>query len=367
MDTTDSTANPSLADTPDVATNTDVTAATTNSPAATTTADTQAPASPGDKTASSPDAPVDDKAGLLQAVLKVVEAGPKNSKGEGTPAAPDATSPKPDPTTTAQAAADPLEADPTEDELKGLVPRTKARIEKLLTQRNAARTDAETLKPNAAKWQQMDGYLKQHDLAAEDVNLLLGVGAALRRGDFKAFRDGVMPYVELCNQALGISLAPDIQAKVDAGELTAEAAKELSTTRFANGRLQGQAKVNTEAAQAATVAEAQARTVQVVQSAVVSWENEVKGRDPDYAKKAPAVQRIAQALISTEGHPTTAEAAVALAKRAYDEANGLFAAARPAPVATRPTPSGARAVNGGRPEPKTLMEAAMMGLERSRA
>ena len=349
---TDSDATSSLADPAD-----------TPSPAP---ADNQAPASSGENPASTPDAPVSDRDALLKVVRDVVKVEPKTPlAGEGDTAAPEPASPGTDPAAT-QAAADALEADPTDTELAGLVPRTRQRIEKLLGQRNAARTEIEALKPRSAKWDQMEGYLTRHDLAAEDVNLLLGVGAALRRGDFKAFRDGVMPYVELANQALGLSLPPDIQTKVDTGELSAEAAKELATTRFTNARLQGQAQARTETDAATRAAEGEARISQEVQGAVTAWEAATKGRDPDYAKKAPAVLRITQALMLQYGRPRTAEAAVAMAKSAYEEAGRMFAAARPAAPPTLPQPSGARAVNGARAEPRSLREAVMRGLERGR-
>ena len=334
-------------------------------------ADTSGPQAPdtttGDDVASPPDAPADDKAGLLAAVQSVVKAKAENPpKGEASAAVPGKDNPS-DATKTAEATADPaLEADPTPEEIAEFKPRTKARVEKLLAQRNAARTEVESFKEPAAKWEQMNAYLTRNDLAAEDVNLLLGVGAALRRGDFKAFLDGVGPYVELCNQALGKTLPADLNTKVEAGELTAEAARELSTTRFANARLKGEADAKDQAAKAARDADDEARIVNSVQSAVTSWEQDVRARDPDYAKKATLVLRISQALIANHGRPRTAEAAVELAKRAYEEANATFTAARPAPVPTLPNPSGTRTTSNARPEPKSLMEAAMMGLERSR-
>lgn len=354
--TSTETANPSLA------------ADTSSDPSVDTAspsvnADTQASASPGETPATAPVAPIDDRAELLSIVQNVVQADPKNPKGEGQPTASELEAPKDN----TAATPDPLDADPTDDELKALQPRTKRRMEQVLKQRNEARTEAETLKPAAARWQQMDGYLKRHDLAAEDVNLLLGVGAALRRGDFKAFLDGVSPYVDLARQNLGLTLPADLQSKVDEGEISTEAATELSVTRLTNARLADQAKANTVAAQTAAQAEQQTRLATSVNAAVTSWEAEVKSRDPDYAKKAATVLRFSQALMAEHGSPRTPEAAVALAKRAYDEANDVFKGALPPPVATRPAPVGARAVNNARAEPRTLMEAARLGLERSRA
>ena len=357
--TEDSTAAPSPAETSD---------ATVSAPADTSVnAGTQAPASPGDNRASTPDAPVDDRSALLAAVQDVVKAKPKNPEGEGKQAAPELASPTTDPNKPDQPAADPLEADPTEAELAAQAPKTRQRIEKLLAERNAVRAEIAALQPAVAKWNQMEGYLKRHDLAAEDVNLLLGVGAALRRGDFKAFRDGVLPYVQLAEQALGLSLPPDLNAKVEAGELTAEAAKELSVARIANARLQGEAKARTNQDTARRTADEQARVSNEVQGAVTAWEADVKGRDPDYARKASAVLRITQAIIAEKGRPRTAAEAVGLAKSAYEEATRMFAAARPAPVPTLPQPNGAAAVNtDARPAPKTMMEAALLGLQKSR-
>jgi hypothetical protein len=333
-----------------------------------TTADTQAPAPPGDSVASSPDAPAeDDRSALLKIVQKVTKVEPKNPEGEGK-AAPDG-SPKTDTNTEAQAAAEAatLETDPTEDELKGMAPRTKARMEKLLAQRHAARQEAEAAKPLAAKWQQMEGYLAKHNLAASDANMLLGIGASLRRGDFKAFLDGVMPYVTHAQEALGMAVPADLQSKVEQGELSEDAAKQLTVARIQTARLQGELKANTDTQAAQRQAQAQAQTVATINSAVTTWEQSIRARDPDYAKIAPEVEAEARLLIAAHGQVKSVEEATAIAERAYARVKRLYAAGRPAPAATPKQPSGARSVNGARAEPRNIMEAAMLGLERARA
>lgn len=329
-------------------------------------AGTQDPAqTSGDPQATAPVAPADDRAELLKVVQEVVKTDPKTPlQGEDQSAAPGTKDPK-----TETPTPDPLEADPTEAELKAMAPRTKARVDQLLKQRGEARAELETLKPDAAKWQQMDGYLTRHSLAAEDVNLLLGVGAALRRGDWKAFHDGVMPYVEMCRENLGMTLPADLQGRVDSGEMTTEAATELSVARLANARLQGEAKVNQDRTDTEKQAETERRTFASVSDAVTTWEKGIRSRDPDYARKADTVRRISLAIIAEKGRPATVEAAVAYAKEAYDETNRIFAAATPAPVPTRPAPVGARAVsnNGARAEPRTMMEAVMAAMDTRRA
>jgi hypothetical protein len=238
-------------------------------------------------------------------------------------------------------------------------------MERLIEQRNSARQQADTLKDPAAKWSQFHGYLEQAQLAPEDVNLLLGVGAHLRAGRMKEFRDGIAPYWQLANEALGDFIPRDLQAKVNEGEITHETAAEMSRLRYANARLQGQNQANDKNLQTAR----QQQTAEAVRNAVTVWEDSVKQRDPDYGRKAAAVLRISQALMLELGAPQTPEQAIQLAERAYKEAGGWVGQLMPNPLPTRPVPDSTRVTNGSgaRPQPNSLMEAAMLGLERSRA
>ena len=310
-------------------------------------------------TASPSDAPADDHAGLLSAVKQVVAPPAKNPEGEAAQAGP-----KPDTTQPApQETADPLETDPTDQELGTYIPKTRKRVERLIEQRNSARLDAERLKEPAAKWDQFYGYLEQAQLAPEDVNLLLGVGAHLRAGRMKEFRDGIAPYWRLANEALGDFLPQDLQAKVDGGEITHETASEMSRLRYSNARLQGQAQATDKNLQVAR----QQQAAEAVRNAVIVWEDGVRQRDPDYARKAAAVLRISQALMLEHGAAQTPEQAIALCERAYREAGGWVGQFTPMPQPTRPVPDSTRVVNGARPQPNSLMEAALAGLERTRA
>lgn len=310
-------------------------------------------------TASPSDAPADDHEGLLSAVKQVVVPAAKNLDGEAAPA-----SPTPEPTSASRdGTPDPLEVDPSEQELGAYIPKTRKRVERLIEQRNSARTELERLKEPAAKWDQFYGYLSEAQLAPEDVNLLLGVGAHLRAGRMKEFRDGIAPYWQLANEALGDFLPQDLQAKVNDGEIAHETAAEMSRLRYANARLNGQAQASDRNLQQ----NRQQQVADSVRDAVVVWEQGVRQRDPDYARKANAVLRISQALMLEHGAPQSPEAAVALAQRAYQEAGGMVGQFTPPPQATRPVPDSTRVVNGARPQPNSLMEAALAGLERARA
>jgi hypothetical protein len=71
-------------------------------------------------------------------------------------------------------------------------------------------------------------------------------------------------------------------------------------------------------------------------------------------------------VIQEKGTPQSPEHAVEIAKEAYERANNTLREFAPAPRATRQTPSSlGRTAAGARPEPKSLMEAALLGLERA--
>jgi hypothetical protein len=254
--------------------------------------------------------------------------------------------------------------DPTEADLKKLRPETRRRIEQLLSQRNTARQEFEQVRPELDQHRQLQGYLRQHQLAPDDVNLLLGVGAALRRGDYTAFLDGVMPYVMAAEEATGRRIAGDLQKQLDDGLVTEDAARELTRARHraaqAEHRLKEQNQVVTTTNQQQSLA--------AIRQAVDGWEATIRARDPDYAHKAVAVRRFSQALLQERGTPTNPQQAVELAQSAYDEASRELAKLRPPPAPTRPAPSGNHIATGGasQAQPRSYKEAALMALANMR-
>ena len=250
--------------------------------------------------------------------------------------------------------------DPTEAELAKLRPETRKRFERLLSQRNQARRELKSLEPEIQQHRQLQGYLSQNQLATDDVNMLLGIGAALRRGDFQAFLNGVTPYVMTAQEALGLRLPKDLQGQVDQGFITPEAAQEMSRTRFRAG--QAEHRLNEQSQLMAR--QSQEQTLAQVQQAVNGWEEAIRNRDPDYPTKATAVRRFAQALLQERGAPRNASEAVALIQAAYDEATSELARIRPAPKPTRPSPSGSQGstVTASR-TPATMKEAALQALQ----
>jgi hypothetical protein len=270
---------------------------------------------------------------------------------------------KPPPDAQAEPSKADTEADPTEAELKKLRPETRRRFERLLTQRNEARQTIEALQPELTQHRQLQGYLQQHQLAPDDVNMLLGVGAALRRGDYQGFLNGVTPYVMAAQEALGFRISPDLQKQVDEGLIDENAARELTRTRHRAA----QAEARLKDADKTVATTQQAQHVDRIRSAVDTWEQSMQRRDPDYAQMSGAVRRYAQGLLQERGSPRTQQEAVALVQTAYDEVKATFAAARPAPRATRMAPSSIHVATGTpNAEPRNMKEAVVMALANAR-
>ena len=323
---------------------------------------------------SSGDSHQSDREGLLAAVRSVVvsretapasegDTPPTGDAAPGTPGtgpvvAPGDQAPPPSDTTPSENL-----ADPTEAELRKLRPETRKRFERLLGQRNEARTALEQAQPELTQHRQLQGYLQQHQLAPDDVNMLLGVGAALRRGDYQAFLDGVTPYVMVAQEAMGQRIAPDLQQQVNDGLISEEAGRAHTRDRHRANQAEHRLREQTQT----VTATEQQRTVASIRTSVDQWEANVRSRDPDYAHKQDTVRRFSQALLQERGIPSTPEQAVALVQAAYDEANKTLLALRPRLQPTRPSPSSVHiATGGGSVEPTSMKEAALLALQRMR-
>lgn len=325
---------------------------------------------PSDTTPSQGERIPTEREGLLAAVKSVLQPKEGADTGGDKPPgeAPDAgaetvSDGKPDSGTPAPTEPSQAElADPTEAELRRYKPETRRRIERLLAQRDEYRRHLDTVQPELEQHRTLRGYLDQHRLAPEDVNTLLGVGASLRRGDYQAFLTGVTPYVMAAQEALGLRIPRDLQSQVDEGRLTEENAAELARTRHRVAHAEEQM----QAAHQRQSQESQNQAVLAVRSAVQTWEDNLRKRDPDYPLKSDAVRRYSQALLAEKGPPRNPDEAVALAQAAYEEVGRTFARARPAPQPTRAAPSGVQGATGVSPEIRTMKDAAYAALANMR-
>lgn len=263
--------------------------------------------------------------------------------------------------------ADPdLSQDPTEEELAQSTPKAAKRIRQLLNERFQLREQVKGLDAEAQISRSLKTYLQTHDIAKEDFQLTLDLAAAMRRGDFRSFLEGVGPYVQLATEALGLTLPNDLQQSVARGQMTADAASAMSRERYARALAEQNATRLTQQQQFQTRQHNGAELSRSVEQAVTAWENQIRTSDPDYGRKEATVRNFLWAVIQEKGTPQSPEHAVEIAREAYERANNTLRDFAPAPKPTRMTPSSiGRTAAGARPEPKTLMEAALLGLERA--
>ena len=355
---------------------------TTSAPAPAAPADSSAPPSSSGTDAPSPssgDSRQSDREGLLAAVRSVVDKAPAPaSEGGDTPSEGDAAtgdSPTGDMDAASGAQGDqradepsqpPGEAnlaDPTEGELRKLRPQTRQRREHFIRQRNEARTALEAVQPELEGYRQFHGRMQQHGLDTSDIDATAVIAAAVKRQDWQGFLDGITPYVMVAQERLGLRIAQDLQAQVDDGLISDEAARELTRTRHRAVEAEERLKAST----AAQMSDTQLRAVQSIRSSVEQWETSIRTRDPDYAHKADTVRRFSQGLLQERGTPQTPEQAVALVQAAYEEANRMLAQLRPRPAPTQRTPSSVHVATGGASaEPTTPFEVAKLALAKMR-
>lgn len=294
---------------------------------------------------------------LLDAVKKALPAkdGPdaeESEEGEGESSAPGAKE------------GQPTADDITQEELDSYRPRTKKRIEELLGQNRDLRGEVDTLRAQADTTVQLQEFLRQNDIAKEDFGLTLDLAAAMRKGDFRGFLEGVMPYVQLAQEQLGIVLPQDLAIAVQQGHMSMEAAQYTAQVRGNQAVTQAQAeRLQVQRDTEAAAIQAKAFTTSV-ETAVSTWEKGVRRKDPDYARKEPVIQDMLHAVVQEYGPPDSPQKAVEIARLAYERANKVLASFAPPRSATRMTPSSLNRVNGARAEPNSLLEAAQQALER---
>lgn len=193
---------------------------------------------------------------------------------------------------------------------------------------------------DAIRYQNVQGFLDENGLSAEEASDALVTAAMAKTNPAKCW-ELVKPWVQSLLVAAGEILPEDLQKRVDAGELTAEAALEVSRSKAAV------ASVN---AVQSFRAQQEARRQQRDQSTALtdaarSWEADRQARDPNFAAKAEPLMKEIAYLQVKEGRPKTPEGVKDQLQRAYKAVNAAFAA--PKPAAPGPKPA-IRPVTGGK-------------------
>jgi hypothetical protein len=305
------------------------------------------------------------KESMLDAVLKVV---PANTEKDAL--ASEATAPPEVQDDTPEDGAEAPEDDDDDDEGEAPVdagnPRLQKKIRKLLQQRQELRNavaEYEAMRPVAEIGAQMQAFATANKLTGDDVAKVMQLGAMLRAGDYAGFYEMVAPFVRTAQEYLGIALPKDIRERVKTGQMTEAAARELVRTRMDQRR--GQQQFTEQRSEIAARDLQQTQTQ--VERSVNAFESQLAAADPDYKAKASAIRRTAQAMLLERGGTIqTVQDALNITKAAYDEVNASMRRLRPVPVGTSTRPNGNGSTSPVTAEPRSMMEAALQGLARSR-
>lgn len=336
--------------------------------------DSSSPAAQPETTAPSPtpqeSAPVStgdpgqSKTSLLDAVLKVVPATTEPdvlAKPKDQAAPPEAATPPVEDQATSET--DDTGQDDDDEPPAEAAPAVRKKVNKLLRQRRELRNQVAAMQGPAEIGSQIQSFVQEHNLTADDFANTLRIAALAKAGDYRGFYEAVAPFVRSAQEYLGIVLPNELAQRVRAGQMTEVAARDFARQQYDIERAQSDRR-DLEVAHS----NQQRQYVQNdVQRAVSTLEYRMAASDPDYKAKAPAVKRAAQAILFERGGAiNSVEEALDITNAAYNEVNRHYRSIQPRPVATRPALNGASQTPSARAAPKTLMEAALQGLENSR-
>lgn len=219
------------------------------------------------------------------------------------------------------------------------------RFQEVLGKLKSAETDA-------GRYRNVENFISEQGLAAEEAADLLRIGGLMKTNPVEAWKL-MRPKVQQVLIAAGEILPDDLKQRVQAGEIPAEAAVEISRNRA--GLQSMEARQNFE--RTLQQQRQQQEYGQAIQSAVGSWEAERRQRDPNFEAKLPALQKEVLWLQKTDGMPQTDQAVRAQLQKAYDNVATQSAPVRQAPrPAIRPVVGGQVSANVQSAKPKTSLE-----------
>ena len=264
--------------------------------------------------------------------------------------------------------------EPSDDDLtaedKNLKPNAQKRIGQLLHDRKDLRVkvagleaEAKGAAPLARDMTQIRTFMVDNDLGTDHAAKLFDFGAKLRRGDWAGVLEYLQPIMDQAMLATGQVLSDDLKKMVADGGISEEDARAISLSR---GKLTTDAAAHQAKATraTATLEGNNARAAQVlsgqIKTAMDNWVSQRQAKDPDFDRKSSLIVDLAKVHAQDNGHPQSAEQAIAVMDAIYTRISGAAAPQNPPPKPTANTPDG---LSGNAPTtakpPKTFEEAVL--------
>lgn len=190
------------------------------------------------------------------------------------------------------------------------------RFQQLLKQRDSLKGDAE-------RYRNVEGFLRQHNVPAEEASQALTIAALLRNDPVKAW-ETLKPIVQQLLVDAGEVLPQDLKARVESQELTVEAANEIAKERAKRTSVEQSQKTAQERAE-----EERVRThIESLRTAANTWDAERSAKDPNFEAKRSKIMKELAWIHTTEGKADTPEGVRKQLDAAY-KAVGSVAVPRP--------------------------------------
>lgn len=229
------------------------------------------------------------------------------------------------------------------------------RFRQLLSERNANKGDAE-------KYRQVDTFIRDNGMTAQEAADLLTVGAMAKTNPAKAW-ELARPWVENLLKACGEVLSPELQQAVQEGRMTQEAAYEVSRSRASVAAMEASRGFEERRRQEQT----QTEHARSITTAAEDWETDRRARDPNYDAKLEQIHREIAWRHHNGDVPKTPAEVKAQLNDAYKAVNAALkppatppaaAPGRQAPprTATKPVTGGSVAGGNAKPAPRSMLE-----------
>lgn len=200
--------------------------------------------------------------------------------------------------------------------------------------------EAKSNKQDAERYRNVDRFLFDAGLSSEEAADGLTIMGLAKTNPAEAWKQ-IRPWLEKLVVAAGEVIPDDLRQRVANGELTQDAALEVSKARATAASVQAAQSFREQQAERRQ----QTDNANAVQQAAADWEADRMAKDPNFAAKQPAVMKEVVYLQRTEGMPTTSQGVIDMLKKAYKTVNDSLKPAPVIPPAVRQQP--VRPVTGG--------------------
>lgn len=261
--------------------------------------------------------------------------------------------------------------DLSDEEKRHFSERAQHRFRELVEQRRSVegerdqiRQELETVKPKAARMDQLLGYMEANKVSPEHLDNALGLTALINGGQYEKALPVLEALVTQVRAAAGDVLPPDLQQQVNLGYITEAHAKELHKAKLTVQRTTQQSQQDRERAEQQRQQRESQALIQTTASAADAWSAEQATSDPDWNLKRDLVTEKVENLIGKRireqgqaGYPRTAKEVRDLLDIAKKEVEATIKRFRPAPKPIDPPVAGSNASPRSKTAPASLMDA----------